>query len=192
MPCWNDASPAAMKFCSDLARIATSMFFIVVSICGGAWANAIGAMSAHAHPTANVRILTVAKTRNARCMSFPGRGGDDTSGRTQGLDPHRCSGIPANLLSLREADDVLRGGGAAVGPERGEKPGQNRRIDRLHDVIVEAGLLRLEAVLLLAIAGDRDDERTPVLGFRADALGDLVAVDLRQPDIEQNGVGTQA
>src|SRR5258706_12777682 len=126
-------------------------------------------MSAHANATVNARILTVAKARHARCMFFPSRGGDDTSAQTwgdtvprrglRGPDPRRRSGIPANLLhrlSLWEADDVL-GRGAAVGPERGEKPGQNRRIDRLHDVIVEAGLLRLEAMLLLAIAGDRDD-----------------------------------
>src|SRR5438445_10013494 len=132
-------------------------------------------------------------------MSSLGRGDDDTSGQTRGHRPCRGlvsprSGYARNLLrrlSLWKADDVLRGGGAAVRPERGEKSGKNRRIDRLHDVIVESGLLRLQAVLLLAVAGDRDDERTPVLGLSPDTLGDLVAVDLRQADIEQHGIGPQ-
>src|SRR5258708_36347699 len=125
---------------------------------------------------------------------MPRSGGREAAGPAAPRGRDRLT-MRSNLLrglSLREVEDVLRRRGAAVGPERGEKPGQNRRIDRLHDVIVEAGLLRLEAMLLLAIAGDRDDERTPVLGFRPDALGDLVAVDLRQPDIEQNGGGTPA
>src|SRR6266568_8440335 len=106
-------------------------------------------MSAHANATANVRILTVAKARNARCMSSPLEEVMIPRTRREGTRcPVADSGaeIPANLLqhlSLREADDVLRRGGPAVRPERGEKPGQNRRIDRLHDVIVEAGLLRL-------------------------------------------------
>ena len=57
--------------------------------------------------------------------------------------------------------------------------------------MVESRMLRAQAVLILSVAR-KGNEQWPMRGaLRANALRYLIAVDFRQPDIEQHGVGTQ-
>ena len=61
---------------------------------------------------------------------------------------------------------------------------QRDRVDRLHQVHVEAGLLRLAAIFFLAPAGDGDEDCRLAVGKLADAAGDVVAAEPRQADVQ--------
>src|SRR3954452_20444915 len=58
-------------------------------------------------------------------------------------------------------------------------------VDRLREVMIEAGGARALPVLVLAPARDRDDEDTGA-AIRPDAARDVEAGDLRQADVEQH------
>ena len=80
-------------------------------------------------------------------------------------------------------------GASPVVADVGDHAFDHAQIDRLDQVVVEAGLLRAQLVARLAVAGDRHqpDPRQPRLV--PDAAGQLVAVHQRQPDVEQRDVG---
>jgi hypothetical protein len=58
-------------------------------------------------------------------------------------------------------------------------------------VVVEAGVSRAFAILLLAVAGNGNEPNMAKLGRLTDESGDLVAVEAGEADIEQNGVGLE-
>jgi hypothetical protein len=81
---------------------------------------------------------------------------------------------------------MLRGstGLLAVGAQLGQQLYQGRVFDRFDHVSVEAGLLRQPAVFLLPPAGQRDDGDVSPPRFFAYLSSYLVAVQLRQADVE--------
>src|SRR5262245_4854272 len=58
----------------------------------------------------------------------------------------------------------------------------------LRQVSVEARLERAPPVVFLPVPADRDEDRRGA-AVRADATGDLVAIDPRQPDVDENDIG---
>src|SRR5262249_20451469 len=68
------------------------------------------------------------------------------------------------------------------GKEAAEGIGQ----DGLGDVVVEAGLVGAAAVILLAVAGERDQDRSREAGLLPQPAGNVVAVDFRQADVEHD------
>src|SRR5687767_11227014 len=85
---------------------------------------------------------------------------------------------PKNIRPLLCA----RGGPASRAPARQgrlarlEQPPQDLRIDRLDQVMIEARLLGPPAVGLLAVPGQRDQQRVVQLLVPTQKLGDLVAI----------------
>src|SRR5262245_65677115 len=57
-------------------------------------------------------------------------------------------------------------------------------------MLVEAGVDGALLVFLLAVAAERDQSRA-IAQLRADLPRDLVAVDARQPDVDQDDVGLE-
>src|SRR5262249_21606560 len=76
-------------------------------------------------------------------------------------------------------------------PPLRQQPLQGTRLDRLDEVLVEAGFLRAAAVVLLAPPRHGDDEGAPAPGLLPDAAAGVVAVELRQADVEQHHVGAE-
>src|SRR5262245_11954450 len=72
--------------------------------------------------------------------------------------------------------------------ELAERLDEPRRVDGLHEVRVEAGLLGARAVLRLAVAGERD-ELDPASEAVPEPARHLVAVDVGQPDVDEHDVG---
>src|SRR5438445_10005467 len=70
---------------------------------------------------------------------------------------------------------------------RSEQGFQIRRIDRLHQVTVEASFRRLSAILPLAIPGHGDQEETVLAKLLAQMLGHLVPVHVGEPYVQENG-----
>jgi len=68
---------------------------------------------------------------------------------------------------------------------------QRLRGDRLHQVLVEAGRDGAQPILLLPPTGDGYQYRATSPGSGADLPGELVAVDVRKPDVQQQGVRTE-
>jgi len=64
-------------------------------------------------------------------------------------------------------------------------------VDGLDHVVVDAGGAGTGAILLLAVAGDGDDEEVCAAGFGAEAAGDFVAIHEREADVEQDGGGEE-
>ena len=59
-------------------------------------------------------------------------------------------------------------------------------VERLDEVMVEARFLRAAAVLVLAVAGDGDDDGVLAALFPPEPGRDLVAVHAGKPDVEQD------
>src|SRR4051794_11873092 len=58
--------------------------------------------------------------------------------------------------------------------------------DGLHEMVVDAGVVRTPTVLLGPIAGDRDDRGSPAPLLPPEMLGDLPAVHPGQADVQQH------
>jgi len=61
-------------------------------------------------------------------------------------------------------------------------------VDGLHDMRIEACLLRLPAVLILTPAGQRDQLRIATPGLRSEMTRYVIAIGARQSDIKQHDV----
>jgi hypothetical protein len=74
-------------------------------------------------------------------------------------------GAPA-IVRWPDPEQQCRTGVRAIArkTQRADEAREHRRIDRLHDVVVEAYALRAQPILLLAVPGNRHDHRSPVLG----------------------------
>ena len=68
---------------------------------------------------------------------------------------------------------------------------QRAGLDRLDDVVIEAGLVRAAAILVLAPAGQGDDGGPLQAGLAAEPAADLVAVHAGHADIEQDELGAE-
>src|SRR5262245_57056677 len=73
-----------------------------------------------------------------------------------------------------------------------QQPPQLLEVHRLGEVQVEAGLARAALVLLLAVAGDRDQARAGERGLVAQRARDGVAVHARQADVAEHDLRVQA
>src|SRR5882724_10256822 len=80
--------------------------------------------------------------------------------------------------------DCIRG--RAAGP-LGEQAAQGGGIDRFDQVVVETGLLGAPPVLVLAMAGEGDQQQPRPQPF-AQLPGEVAAVHARQPQIEEGHV----
>src|SRR5439155_16841218 len=76
-------------------------------------------------------------------------------------------------------------GRASSGRELGENRAEMVRVDRLHEMRVEAGGLRALAIERLAVAADRDQPELGAARHRPQSSRDLEAVDPGQPDVDQ-------
>ena len=63
------------------------------------------------------------------------------------------------------------------------------KVKRLDEVMVESGLKRLAAVVVLPIAGNRHEDQIATGGRLAEAASHLVTIHPRQPNIEQDDIG---
>src|SRR5258706_13388771 len=110
-----------------------------------------------------------------------------------GFPPENCvvGGLITGALSRRKS---VRGhhniGRLGLPPRgRGEDAGERGRIERLHEMAVESGVDGLAAVLLGAVAGERDDVGVGHAELPAHARGDLVPAQSRQADVHEDQVG---
>ena len=65
-------------------------------------------------------------------------------------------------------------------------------IDRLDEVVVAAGGTRAAAGLVLTVTRDGDQEEVATRFFSAQSLGDLVAIQPGQADVQQDHIGPQS
>ena len=70
-------------------------------------------------------------------------------------------------------------------------PVEHFRSDGLHEMRVEAGLLRAQPLVRLPPAREGDHVGVLAPGFLADAPGHFVAADLGHPEIEDHDVGPE-
>src|SRR6266498_605883 len=63
--------------------------------------------------------------------------------------------------------------------------------DRLHQVMVESGILRAPPILLLAVSGQGDENDPRPLLRCSEAASDLVPVHSGQPDVEEYHLGLE-
>src|SRR5262249_16263659 len=116
---------------------------------------------------------------------LPGAGRAAPSGTrgTSGAKPRSATTGSRWLPSLRSTRPSGLGGAGVV-----EQGGELVEVHGLDQVMVETGLAGAEDRVLLAVAGDGDDERAGMLVF-TECLGDLVAAHARQADVEEDDVG---
>jgi len=68
---------------------------------------------------------------------------------------------------------------------------QGDRVDRLDQMVVEARRARPLPILGLAVTGERHQAHAAQLRRGADGARDVVAIDVRQADVEQHHVRAQ-
>jgi hypothetical protein len=74
---------------------------------------------------------------------------------------------------------------------RGKQTLELREADWLHQMMIDADIGRATAIFFLPVAGDRDDRGVSTRLRSAELLGDFIAVDTRQAEIEQDNVRSE-
>src|SRR5207248_10754270 len=126
--------------------------------------------------TAAVRTLP-----SARSVS----GQSSMTSRLKGPAPMRCLGAvnPVGNIGKRRA-------GSGRGRGGGEQVFDGGGVHRFDEVVVEAGRAGAGAVLVLAVAGQGDEQRLGPGPRAAQAAGDFVAVHAGQADVQEDDLRT--
>ncbi len=67
-----------------------------------------------------------------------------------------------------------------------DQSAQHFEIGRLREVVVEAGVVRATAVVVLPVAGQRHEQHHPAKTLLPNRAGHFIAVHSRQADVEQD------